>query len=153
MEAPAWADEETKHMPEGMQALLTPSPSPPASGPPSPGMASSPGVAPPPPGHAFPAPRRPSFGAAGRPISLRANHLEVSLRPGYMYCYRVTIQPSGCPRRVNREIVATMVEAYSQVCTSSSSSSPSSSPSFPSSSSSSSSSSGSGTRRRRTRSW
>jgi len=115
MEAPAWADEETKHLTEGMQALLTPSPSPPASGPPSPGMASSPGVAPPPPGHAFPAPRRPSFGAAGRLISLRANHLEVSLRPGYMYCYRVTIQPSGCPRRVNREIVATMVEAYSQV--------------------------------------
>ena len=90
MDAPVWADDETKHLTEGMQALLTPSPSPPASGTTSPpALVPSPSsLAPPPPGHAFPAPRRPSFGAAGRPISLRANHLEVSLRPGYMYCYR-----------------------------------------------------------------
>ena len=59
-------------------------------------------------GHKFPAPRRSSFGTEGRPISLRANHLEVpgnclmsagqipvmlsypqvSVRPGYIYLYR-----------------------------------------------------------------
>ena len=41
--------------------------------------------------------------------------LQVSLTPGYMYAYRVSIQPSGCPRKINREIVKTMVEGYSQV--------------------------------------
>ena len=89
-------------------------------------------------GHEFPAPRRTSFGQQGRPIMLKSNHLEVfqsillyshiiyilphddltlqvSLTPGYMYAYRVSIQPSGCPRKINREIVKTMVEGYSQV--------------------------------------
>ena len=42
-------------------------------------------------------------------------NLQVSLTPGYMYAYRVSIQPSGCPRKINREIVKTMVEGYSQV--------------------------------------
>ena len=37
------------------------------------------------------------------------------MTPGYMYAYRVNIQPSGCPRKINREIVKTMVEGYSQV--------------------------------------
>ena len=32
-----------------------------------------------------------------------------------MYAYKVNIQPSGCPRKINREIVKTMVEGYSQV--------------------------------------
>ena len=32
-----------------------------------------------------------------------------------MYAYKVSIQPSGCPRKINREIVKTMVEGYSQV--------------------------------------
>ena len=37
-----------------------------------------------------------------------------------MYLYRVSIQPSGCPRRINREIVKTMVDAYAHVTTTSS---------------------------------
>ena len=70
---------------------------------------------PPPSEPKFVAPRRPALGVEGRTISLRANHLEVSVRPGYIYQYRVNIIPGGCPRRVNREIVRTMVECYSQV--------------------------------------
>ena len=54
-------------------------------------------------------------------------HPQVSLRPGYLYLYRVSIQPSGCPRRINREIVKTMVDAYAHVTTTSSSSNTSSS--------------------------
>ena len=65
--------------------------------------------------HKFVAPRRPALGVEGRTIYLRANHLEVSVRPGYIYQYRVSIVPGGCPRRVNREIVRTMVESYTQV--------------------------------------
>lgn len=65
--------------------------------------------------HRFVAPRRPALGQEGRTIALRANHLEVSVRPGYIFQYRVTILPGGCPRRVNREIVRTMVESYTQV--------------------------------------
>ena len=61
--------------------------------------------------HKFVAPRRPALGVEGRTIYLRANHLEVSVRPGYIYQYRVSIVPGGCPRRVNREIVRTMVES------------------------------------------
>lgn len=68
-----------------------------------------------PPDHKFVAPRRPALGQEGRTIALRANHLEVSVRPGYIYQYRVSIIPGGCPRRVNREIIRTMVDAYPQV--------------------------------------
>ena len=39
----------------------------------------------------------------------------MSVRPGYIYQHRVTIIPGGCPRRVNRDIVRTLVECYSGV--------------------------------------
>ena len=54
---------------------------------------------PPPSDPKFVAPRRPALGVEGRTISLRANHLEVSVRPGYIFQYRVNIMPGGCPRR------------------------------------------------------
>ncbi|XP_023346536.1 protein argonaute-1 isoform X2 [Eurytemora carolleeae] len=63
----------------------------------------------------FHAQRRPALGQEGKPISLRANHLEVSVKPGYIYQYNVNITPGGCPRRVNREIVKTMVDAYTAI--------------------------------------
>ena len=59
--------------------------------------------------------RRPALGVEGRSISLKANHLEVNVRPGYIYQYRVSIIPSGCPRRVNRDIMQTLVDCYSGV--------------------------------------
>ena len=37
------------------------------------------------PQHKFVAPRRPALGVEGRTISLKANHLEVSVRPGYIF--------------------------------------------------------------------
>ena len=46
--------------------------------------------------HKFVAPRRPALGVEGRTISLRANHLEVSVRPGYIYQHRVSIMPGQC---------------------------------------------------------
>jgi len=68
-----------------------------------------------PPLHKFIAPRRTALGSEGRVINLRANHLEISVAPGFIYQYNVTINPGGCPRRVNRDIVRTMVDAYASV--------------------------------------
>ncbi|XP_076371503.1 protein argonaute-2-like [Tachypleus tridentatus] len=63
----------------------------------------------------FICPRRPNVGTDGRPIMLRANHFEISMPRGYLHHYDVTIAPDKCPRRVNREIVETMVQAYSKI--------------------------------------
>lgn len=34
---------------------------------------------------------------------------------GFVHHYEVTIQPDKCPRKVNREIIETMVHAYSRI--------------------------------------
>lgn len=34
---------------------------------------------------------------------------------GYVHHYEVNIQPDKCPRKVNREIIETMVHAYSRI--------------------------------------
>lgn len=34
---------------------------------------------------------------------------------GFLYHYDVTISPDKCPRKINREIIETMVKAYSKV--------------------------------------
>lgn len=63
----------------------------------------------------FTCPRRPNIGREGRPIGLRANHFQISMPRGYVHHYDISIQPDKCPRKVNREIVETMVHAYTKI--------------------------------------
>ncbi|XP_017147364.1 protein argonaute-2 isoform X2 [Drosophila miranda] len=63
----------------------------------------------------FTCPRRPNLGREGRPIVLRANHFQVTMPRGYVHHYDINIQPDKCPRKVNREIIETMVQAYSKI--------------------------------------
>ncbi|CDW54120.1 Argonaute 1 isoform B [Trichuris trichiura] len=62
----------------------------------------------------FVAPRRPNYGKQGDQIMLKANHFQVRIPSGILHHYEVLIQPDKCPRRVNREIIDTMVQAYQQ---------------------------------------
>ncbi|VDN24295.1 unnamed protein product [Gongylonema pulchrum] len=63
----------------------------------------------------FQSPRRPNHGVEGRSIVLRANHFAVRIPGGHIQHYHVDVSPDKCPRRVNREIVNTMIRAYSKV--------------------------------------
>ncbi|CAE1331422.1 ELF2C [Acanthosepion pharaonis] len=62
----------------------------------------------------FTSPPRPNVGLLGRTIQLRANYFKISIPKGYIHHYDVCITPDKCPRRVNREIIETMVQAYSK---------------------------------------
>ena len=64
----------------------------------------------------FNCPRRPNLGRDGRTIVLRANHFQVTMPRGYVHHYDINIQPDKCPRKVNREIIETMV-SISIICT------------------------------------
>ncbi|XP_050681269.1 protein argonaute-2 isoform X2 [Leptidea sinapis] len=75
----------------------------------------SPVAAPPPDLPVLTCPRRPNLGHEGRPIMLRANHFQISMPRGYVHHYDVNIQPDKCPRKVNREIVDTMVHSYNKI--------------------------------------
>ncbi|KAF6775968.1 hypothetical protein AHF37_04519 [Paragonimus kellicotti] len=59
----------------------------------------------------FEPPSRPGRGTEGRSISLRANHFEIRMPKGFLHHYDVSITPEKCPRRVNREIIETMVNS------------------------------------------
>ncbi|GAV05888.1 hypothetical protein RvY_15950-2 [Ramazzottius varieornatus] len=61
----------------------------------------------------FACPRRPNVGAEGRQIVLRANHFQLHVPRGFIHHYDISIQPDKCPRRVNRDIIETMVQGYS----------------------------------------
>ncbi|KAI1709334.1 piwi domain-containing protein [Ditylenchus destructor] len=63
----------------------------------------------------FQCPKRPNHGVEGRAIVLRANHFKVTIPGGTIHYYNVDIQPDKCPRKVNREIVNTMVESFSKI--------------------------------------
>ncbi|KAL3991106.1 Piwi domain family protein [Acanthocheilonema viteae] len=63
----------------------------------------------------FQCPRRPNHGIEGRAIVLRANHFAVRIPGGNIQHYSIDVQPDKCPRRVNREIVNTMIRAYQKV--------------------------------------
>lgn len=63
----------------------------------------------------FESPARPSFGTEGRPISLRANHFTLCMPRGFLHLYEVTITPDKCPRKINREIIETMVSAFPKI--------------------------------------
>ncbi|BFZ21339.1 hypothetical protein BsWGS_24378 [Bradybaena similaris] len=62
----------------------------------------------------FTSPVRPNTGTEGKTIHLRANHFQLHVRNGIVYHYEALITPDKCPRRVNREIIDTMVAAYQQ---------------------------------------
>ena len=63
----------------------------------------------------FYCPRRPNIGRDGRPILLRANHVQINMPRGFIHHYSVSIVPDKCPRKVNRDIIETMVHAYSRI--------------------------------------
>ncbi|XP_014666290.1 PREDICTED: protein argonaute-2-like isoform X3 [Priapulus caudatus] len=101
-----------------------PGPPGPPGGPPGPPVAQGPtGARPPMPPQAlapvlpsppqppeFTCPPRPNHGTEGRPILLRANHFQIRMPRGHIHHYDVSIVPDKCPRRVNREIIETMVQ-------------------------------------------
>ncbi|KAJ8287357.1 hypothetical protein COCON_G00000160 [Conger conger] len=57
-------------------------------------------------------PRRPGLGTVGKPILLLANHFQVQVPKMDVYHYDVDIKPEKRPRRVNREVVDTMVRHF-----------------------------------------
>uniref|UniRef100_A0A4W5L6U7 Argonaute RISC catalytic component 3b n=1 Tax=Hucho hucho TaxID=62062 RepID=A0A4W5L6U7_9TELE len=63
-------------------------------------------------GALFSVPRRPGFGTMGKPIKLLANCFQVDIPKMDVYLYEVDIKPEKCPRRVNREVVDSMVKHF-----------------------------------------
>jgi eukaryotic translation initiation factor 2C len=63
----------------------------------------------------FVCPRRPNIGTDGRIITLRANHFQITMPRGFLHHYDITITPDKCPRKINREIIETMVQSYSKI--------------------------------------
>ncbi|CAF0731815.1 unnamed protein product [Brachionus calyciflorus] len=63
----------------------------------------------------FMPPPRPSMGTEGKTIKLRANHFTIQIPKGFIYHYTVIIQPDKCPKRINREILNTLVQAKPQL--------------------------------------
>lgn len=60
----------------------------------------------------FMVPRRPGYGTMGKPIKLLANCFQVEIPKIDVYLYEVDIKPDKCPRRVNREVVDSMVQHF-----------------------------------------
>ncbi|KAF1388256.1 hypothetical protein PFLUV_G00088310 [Perca fluviatilis] len=60
----------------------------------------------------FAMPRRPGYGTMGKPIKLLANCFQVEIPKMDVYLYEVDIKPDKCPRRVNREVVDSMVQHF-----------------------------------------
>uniref|UniRef100_A0A8C5AEE5 Uncharacterized protein n=1 Tax=Gadus morhua TaxID=8049 RepID=A0A8C5AEE5_GADMO len=60
----------------------------------------------------FSLPRRPGYGTMGKPIKLLANCFQVDIPKIDVYLYEVDIKPEKCPRRVNREVVDSMVQHF-----------------------------------------
>lgn len=63
----------------------------------------------------FTPPPRPSDGTEGKTIKLRANHFTIQIPKGFIYHYTVIIQPDKCPKRINRDILNTLVQAKPQL--------------------------------------
>uniref|UniRef100_A0A8C2KZP8 Protein argonaute-1 n=1 Tax=Cyprinus carpio TaxID=7962 RepID=A0A8C2KZP8_CYPCA len=69
-------------------------------------------LSPPAPTSLFQPPRRPGLGTVGKPIRLLANHFQVQIPKIDVYHYDIDIKPEKRPRRVNREVVDTMVRHF-----------------------------------------
>ena len=65
----------------------------------------------------FYCPRRPNIGREGKQILLRANHVQINMPRGFIHHYHISIVPDKCPRKVNREIIETMVHSYGRIFT------------------------------------
>ena len=63
----------------------------------------------------FAPPKRPNFGTVGKTIALRTNFFQLRLPKGDIHHYDLSISPDKCPRRVNRNVVETMVNTYHKV--------------------------------------
>ena len=63
----------------------------------------------------FAPPKRPNFGTVGKTIALRTIFFQVRLPKGDIHHYDLSISPDKCPRRVNRNVVETMVNTYHKV--------------------------------------
>lgn len=63
----------------------------------------------------FMPPPRPSIGTEGKSIKLRANHFTIQIPKGFIFHYTVRIQPDKCPKRINRDILNTLVQAKPQL--------------------------------------
>jgi eukaryotic translation initiation factor 2C len=60
----------------------------------------------------FISPHRPNLGSEGKQIMLKANHFQVVIPSNLLiHYYDVSIQPEKCPRRVNREVIDTLMRA------------------------------------------
>ena len=59
-------------------------------------------------------PKRPGYGAVGRPIKLRANFFRMNISPRLsdLYHYDVEITPEKCPRVVKRDVVNEIIMKY-----------------------------------------
>uniref|UniRef100_A0A8C7ZE26 Argonaute RISC catalytic component 3b n=1 Tax=Oryzias sinensis TaxID=183150 RepID=A0A8C7ZE26_9TELE len=55
---------------------------------------------------------RPGYGTIGKAIKLLANCFQVDIPKLDVYLYEVDIKPDKCPRRVNREVVDSMVQHF-----------------------------------------
>uniref|UniRef100_A0A8C2Q9T8 Protein argonaute-1 n=1 Tax=Cyprinus carpio TaxID=7962 RepID=A0A8C2Q9T8_CYPCA len=75
-------------------------------------VSSAPQGCPPAPTSLFQPPRRPGLGTVGKPIRLLANHFQVQIPKIDVYHYDIDIKPEKRPRRVNREVVDTMVRHF-----------------------------------------
>lgn len=62
----------------------------------------------------FKQPQRPNVGRQGKTIMLKANFFRVEMPSDEWYHYEIDIKPDKCPRRVNRDIVAEMVQNYQE---------------------------------------
>uniref|UniRef100_A0A8C5HKS1 Protein argonaute-1 n=1 Tax=Gouania willdenowi TaxID=441366 RepID=A0A8C5HKS1_GOUWI len=60
----------------------------------------------------FSLPQRPGYGTLGKPIQLLVNCFQVDIPKMDVYLYEVDIKPDRCPRRINREVVASMVQHF-----------------------------------------
>ncbi|KAJ4841784.1 argonaute 5 [Turnera subulata] len=59
-------------------------------------------------------PKRPGLGTRGRQIMVKANHFAVQIADKDLYHYDVTISPEVTSKKVNRDVISTLVELYRQ---------------------------------------
>ncbi|CAH8284688.1 unnamed protein product [Eruca vesicaria subsp. sativa] len=59
-------------------------------------------------------PVRPGFGQAGKKVTIRANHFLVQVADRDLYHYDVSITPEVVSKKVNREVMTTLVRTYGE---------------------------------------
>ncbi|KAJ0238931.1 Protein argonaute 5 [Hirschfeldia incana] len=59
-------------------------------------------------------PVRPGFGSAGKKVTIRANHFLVQVADRDLYHYDVSISPEVISKKVNRDVMTTLVRTYGE---------------------------------------